>query len=108
MEGFRPTSTRQHPSARTDQEIAVIAAAYAERVDALSRSPNKDVANRFGLTPSKIRDVIYTAKLRGIKYPPPKKGEAGGGLTHYGQRCLREYEESNQASRQTKKKKRKP
>ena len=103
VEGFRPTSAKQHPSARTDQELAAIAAAYAERVDALSRSPNKDVANRFELTPSKVRDVIYTAKLRGIKHPPPKKGEAGGGLTIYGQQCLREYQEANRASRRTKK-----
>ena len=103
-EPWSPRPAKRHPSAWSDLKIARISAAYIERVEDLSRSPVKDVGDQFGFKSSQIRDALYTARWRReILQPPPKKGEAGGRLTYYGQQLLKEADEAKKGRHRRKK-----
>jgi hypothetical protein len=80
--------TRRKSSAWPNRRYAQIAAAYLARLDAGSRRAVVDVANRYRLTPTQVRDAVHRARELGILTPTTQQGRPGGFLTPAGQALL--------------------
>lgn len=81
-------STRVGRRGRDDLYYAQWAAAY---VDALGRTgrPVDDLAQRYSLSASQVRNIMYACRRRGVLTASPP-GRAGGELTPYAIRLLEE------------------
>lgn len=77
----------EYPSG-SDEHYAAVAALYTERVGAGSRRPNADLAERFGMRPSQVRDLIFTCRRRGF-LTAATAGRSTGVLTEKAAEVLR-------------------
>ena len=87
---------------RTDTELAHIAAAY-EVAYLAARPAIAAVAKRFRLSPSKARDAVHRARVRGLLSPASKQGIGGGLLTPLAQKILKQDAKSKGGKRHGKK-----
>jgi hypothetical protein len=72
---------------RDDREYAAIAAMY---VDALAKGQGSEaLAERLQFSVSRVRNLVYEARRRGL-LTETKKGKAGGGLTKHARGLLEE------------------
>ena len=65
-----------------------VAVPYDEAIQAGSRRPTADVADRLGWSQSATTSRVHQAHLRKLLEDPVKKGKPCGGLTDYGRRLL--------------------
>jgi hypothetical protein len=65
---------------RGDVRLASIAAQYVRVLSSGSRKSNVDVAQRLGLSVSRVRDAVCQARRRGLLSPTCKRGVPGGEL----------------------------
>ena len=72
----------------SDEHLAEIAAAYADRVGSGSRKPRAEVAEFFGESSEWVRDRIVRARKAGILSPSAGHGRSGGILTSKGLKLL--------------------
>lgn len=75
------SSKSRRGGGRPDRFYAQIAAAYLARLEAGSRHPVADVAQRRKLSAPQVRDAIHTARERGLLTATSKQGRPGGALT---------------------------
>jgi hypothetical protein len=71
-----------------DVEYAKVAAAYVARIG--QRNPVEEVAREMHYSHQRIREMLRTARRRGLLTDPPRRGRAGGDLTDRARRLLRE------------------
>lgn len=84
----------------SDANYALWAARYVEALSRGVKSPNKDVAERYGLTHEQVRDRVHIAREKGL-LTGGGRGRQGGQLTDKARQLLAELE----AAPKTKKKK---
>ena len=92
-----PSPVTRGRKGRPDIVLARMAAVYAASYLA-GRPTIPAVARRFRLSPSKARDAVYRARVRGFLSPATKQGKGGGLLTPLAQEIL-----MNQRARRTQK-----
>ena len=80
----------------SDEYLATVAAAYAERVASGSRRVGAEVAEYFDETREWVRDRVHRARKEGILSPSPGQGRSGGVLTSKGLKLLRQQERRDQ------------
>ena len=74
---------------RSAQELARIARAYVRRLEVGSLRPIADVATRYSLERSVVRDVLHRARQQGLLSKALSAGRAGGQLTPQARELLR-------------------
>ena len=75
-----PTPKRGRPQMRSDEFYAKLAEAYTQRVAQGSPHPTEDVARRRKLSAARVRDLLHTARQRGL-LSTVGRGRSGGDLT---------------------------
>ena len=73
----------------SDEHLAVVAAAYADRVGSGSRRPRAEVAELLGESSEWVRDRIVRARKAGI-LTAARHGLSGGRLTEKGSKLLKQ------------------
>ncbi len=82
---------RRLAKGRPEIFYAEMAGAYVEELQAGSKRPIVDLAKRLRLDRSKVRDMIYAARRRGL-LSEARHGKRGGDLTDKAKRLLRKFE----------------
>jgi hypothetical protein len=82
--GFRESVPNE--TSRRDGEYAVLADEYVRR-SLGSRTPVRDVATKYGLEATQVRDLLQEARRRDL-LTRPGRGRAGGTLTDRGRNAL--------------------
>jgi hypothetical protein len=81
---------RPGPRSRGDLVYAVLAASYADKIQAGRRDAARLIAEELGRTPSHVRELVATARERGL-LTETKQGRAGGALTQKAIDLLRQH-----------------
>jgi hypothetical protein len=74
-------SRREYLKGRQDSFYAEIAKQYCKLAGSHVKNPIQVIAKSRSLSPSKVRDMIFQARKRGLLTKPPKQGRMGGELT---------------------------